>query len=290
VVVPFSPVGGFEREGSATKTVGILFKLGIDKHELERRAKQDNRRVVRPPTPFESWFEVDVALELLRKGFTITPQFEVAGKRIDLVVEGGHARLAVECDGDHWHGADRYEEDMQRQRQLERCGWEFFRVRESAFYANRGAALQDLWPMLEERGILPGADATDPCTDNTEDNQASEKFNDNRIDDEDEDRLHKHGSLKDIEGTLRSSGRRAKDVTATEIQNAIIHALSKCPNQSCTMHSLTSRVLKEVGVLTRGNPRKVFERRVMRAVRVLDEDGQIEIYRVKNRRVRLLKA
>ena len=128
---------------------------GIDKYELERRAKQDNRRIVRPPTPFESWFEVDVALELLRKGFVVTPQFKVAGKRIDLVVEGGQARLAVECDGDHWHGADRYEEDMQRQRQLERCGWEFFRVRESAFYADKDAALRDLWSMLEERGIQP---------------------------------------------------------------------------------------------------------------------------------------
>jgi very-short-patch-repair endonuclease len=117
---------------------------GVDKHELERRAQQDNRRVVRPPTPFESWFEVDVALEFLRKGFVVIPQFEVAGKRIDLVVEGGHMRLAVECDGDQWHGSDRYEEDMQRQRQLERCGWEFFRVRESAFYADKDAALQGL--------------------------------------------------------------------------------------------------------------------------------------------------
>lgn len=128
---------------------------GIDKHELERRAKQDNRSVVRPPAPFESWFEVDVALELLRKGYVVTPQFEVAGKRIDLVVEGGHARLAVECDGDHWHGVDLYEEDMQRQRQLERCGWEFFRVRESTFYGDKEATLRELWSMLEERGIQP---------------------------------------------------------------------------------------------------------------------------------------
>jgi very-short-patch-repair endonuclease len=135
---------------------------GIDKHELERRAKQDNRRVVKPPTPFESWFEVDVALELLRRGFVVTPQFEVAGKRIDLVVEGGHARLAVECDGDQWHGPDRYAEDMQRQRQLERCGWEFFRVRESSFYADKNAALLGLWSMLEERDIRPGVGFVGP--------------------------------------------------------------------------------------------------------------------------------
>jgi very-short-patch-repair endonuclease len=126
-----------------------------DQGELERRAAQDNRVIVKPPHPFDSWFEVDVALELLRKGFIVTPQFEVAGKRIDLVVEGGQARLAVECDGDEWHGADRYEADMQRQRMLERCGWEFFRVRECAFYANKEEALQGLWRALEERGIRP---------------------------------------------------------------------------------------------------------------------------------------
>jgi very-short-patch-repair endonuclease len=128
---------------------------GIDRSELERRAFQDNRRVVEAPPPFESWFEVDVALELLRKDFVVLAQHEVAGKRIDLVVEGGQARLAVECDGDRWHGADRYEDDMQRQRQLERCGWGFFRVREAAFYSTKDVALQQLWRALEERDIFP---------------------------------------------------------------------------------------------------------------------------------------
>ncbi len=129
---------------------------GIDRDVLERRASQDNRGVVKQPPPFESWFEVDVALELLRKGFVVLPQYKVAGKRIDLVVEGGQARLAVECDGDQWHGADRYEADSQRQRQLERCGWAFFGVRESAFYSNKERALQGLWQALEERDIAPG--------------------------------------------------------------------------------------------------------------------------------------
>ena len=71
------------------------------------------------------------------------------------MIEGGQGRLAIECDGDHWHGADKYEEDMQRQRQLERCGWEFFRVRESHFYASESEALKGLWPLLEQRGIYP---------------------------------------------------------------------------------------------------------------------------------------
>jgi transcription elongation GreA/GreB family factor/very-short-patch-repair endonuclease len=135
---------------------------GIKRDELERRASQDNRRIVKPLAPFESWFEVDVALELLRRDFLVIPQYDVAGKRIDLVVEGGQARLAVECDGDNWHGADRYGDDMKRQRQLERCGWEFFRVRESVFYSNKEGALQGLWRALEERKIPPqGKDSTE---------------------------------------------------------------------------------------------------------------------------------
>ena len=130
---------------------------GIDQKELERRATQDNRKVINPPAPFDSWFEIDVTLELVRKGYKVQPQVEFAGRRIDLVIEGGQARLAVECDGDTWHGPDQYEEDMWRQRQLERCGWEFFRVRESAFYANREIALEKLWLMLEEREIFPAS-------------------------------------------------------------------------------------------------------------------------------------
>ncbi len=132
---------------------------GIDKNELERQAHQEKRTIVKPPSPFDSWFELDVALEILRKGYNVVAQYPCAGKRIDLVVEGGAARLAVECDGDYWHGEDQYYHDRERQRMLERCGWAFFRVRSSTFYANKDYALKKLWPMLEERGILPLAKA-----------------------------------------------------------------------------------------------------------------------------------
>ena len=232
---------------------------GIDRDELERRAAQDNRRVVNPPAPFDSWFEVDVALELLHKNFTVLAQHEVAGKRIDLVVEGGQARLAVECDGDNWHGADRYESDMQRQRQLERCGWEFFRVRESAFYANKESALAGLWQALEEREIFARSSYGNAGTEEScEADEFDEDTDDTAEDAEDDYQL-------DVsEGDVRHSARRPEGITATEIQEAIVSALSKCPNQSCTIHSLTSRVLKEVGVLTRGSPRVEFEKRVLR--------------------------
>lgn len=260
---------------------------GIDRDKLERRAAQDNRRVVNPPAPFDSWFEVDVALELLRKNFTVLAQHEVAGKRIDLVVEGGQARLAVECDGDNWHGADRYESDMQRQRQLERCGWEFFRVRESAFYSNKENALAGLWQALEDRGIFSGSRCGNaPPEDDFEEDDFNE-YDDDTAEGDDSVYEDKDGSAGDSDGGYSPSGRRAEGITAAEIQDAIVSALSKCPNQSCTLHSVTSRVLKEVGVLTRGNPRLEFERRVMRSVDSLEKRGSIEKYKAKNRRIRL---
>ena len=128
---------------------------GIDRDELDRLARVENRQIVNPPNPFESWFELDVGLEIARRGFNVIPQYEVANRRIDLVVEGGNARLAVECDGDAWHGPDEYEADMFRQRQLERCGWAFFRVRQSAFIHDKDRALEGLWRALEERDIFP---------------------------------------------------------------------------------------------------------------------------------------
>lgn len=261
---------------------------GIERDELERRAAQDNRRVVNPPAPFGSWFEVDVALELLRKDFTVVAQHEVAGKRIDLVVEGGQARLAVECDGDNWHGADRYEADMQRQRQLERCGWEFFRVRESAFYSNKENALAGLWQMLEDRGIFERSRCENEYSEDDSDEGDFNEYDDDTAEDDDGDYDDNDHSSADSKIDFRPLGRRAEEIVAVEIQDAILSALSKCPNQSCTLHSVTSRVLKEVGVLTRGNPRLEFERRVMRSVDLLEKRGRIEKYKAKNRRIRLI--
>ena len=262
---------------------------GIDRAELEQRAAQDNRRVVNPPAPFDSWFEVDVTLELLRKNFTVLAQHEVAGKRIDLVVEGGQARLAIECDGDNWHGADRYESDMQRQRQLERCGWEFFRVRESAFYANKENALAGLWQALGDRDIFPGSQCGNAPPEDHFKRDDFNKFDGDTA--EDIDRIYDDNddAVGDSDNGNSPSGRRAEGITAAEIQDAILSVLSKCPNQSCTLNSVTTRVLKEVGVITRGSPRLQFERRVRRSIDSLEKRGSIEKYKAKNRRIRLIK-
>ncbi|MGH7207459.1 MAG: hypothetical protein ACREI2_14765, partial [Nitrospiraceae bacterium] len=72
-----------------------------------------------------------------------------------LVVQGMNGQIAVECDGDRWHGPERYEEDMTRQRMLERCGRKFWRVRGSAFYLDPDGALEDLWTTLAREKVYP---------------------------------------------------------------------------------------------------------------------------------------
>lgn len=105
------------------------------------------------PEPFDSWFEVDVFNDIVNRGHRVKPQYEVAkGKyRIDLVAffpDG--TKIAIECDGDKWHGADKYQDDMMRQKVLERCGWQFFRVRGGEYYTNREKALEPLWGKFKE--------------------------------------------------------------------------------------------------------------------------------------------
>lgn len=115
-----------------------------------------NRNRNKPDPPFESWFEADVFFHIVKKGYHVITQYEIAGYRIDLLIVGIKSRLAVECDGDSWHGMDRYEEDMARQRMLERCGLTFWRIRGSDFYRDPEESLSSLWNILNEMQIHPG--------------------------------------------------------------------------------------------------------------------------------------
>jgi very-short-patch-repair endonuclease len=128
---------------------------------VQRRSHDDDRVLTAPVPedvrvrPFDSLFEQRMCNRLIDRGHTVIPQYPVEGYRLDLVVVGAKARLAIECDGDAWHGPDAYQRDMARQRELERCGWNFFRVRESDFYVDKAAALAGLWEALAKLDIHP---------------------------------------------------------------------------------------------------------------------------------------
>jgi very-short-patch-repair endonuclease len=109
-------------------------------------------------TAFDSDFERDVFRRIAARGYRVKTQHRVGRFHIDLVIEGRRGRLAVELDGDAYHGPDRWEGDRQRQAILERLGWTFHRIRGSAFYRDPDAALSGLWDHLENLGIQPAAD------------------------------------------------------------------------------------------------------------------------------------
>jgi len=127
---------------------------GIDTDEIWRLAR-DSDRHDDPPDPFDSWFEIDVFLMIHNRGYRVIPQYQIAGYKIDLVVTGIKGRIAVECDGEEFHGADRYEADMARQRMLERCGLSFWRIRGGEFYRDPETSLEPLWQFLKKYGIAP---------------------------------------------------------------------------------------------------------------------------------------
>lgn len=104
----------------------------------------------------ESGFEIDMFEAITALGYRVRTQVNVGSYRIDMVVEGSQdARLAIECDGDRYHGPDRWLADSRRQRVLERAGWTFWRCFASAFKLKRSECLQDLVQTLSGMGVLP---------------------------------------------------------------------------------------------------------------------------------------
>jgi very-short-patch-repair endonuclease len=104
----------------------------------------------------QSGFEREVGTELIARGYRIRAQVPVGQYSLDFVVEGERdQRLAIECDGDPYHGPDRWAADLQRQKSLERAGWTFWRVWGSHWRADREGCVSDLLETLDQLGIKP---------------------------------------------------------------------------------------------------------------------------------------
>lgn len=104
----------------------------------------------------DSGFEKDVLKRLLGDGFDGSPQFPAAGYKIDIVVEGeDDRRLAIELDGDAYHPPEQYSKDMERQQQLERVGFKFWRCWWSDWILEPEACYADLLSRLDMLGITP---------------------------------------------------------------------------------------------------------------------------------------
>jgi very-short-patch-repair endonuclease len=276
---------------------------GIDEdiNALQIQAQTANRQIEKAPDPFDSWFELDVALHIASRGFRVVPQYPVINDMfIDLVVEGNESKLAVECDGDYWHGAERYDSDMERQRMLERCGWHFHRIRECSFYANPEKELEKLWKVLESMTILPVKKASEK--------EEIEKNGDEEIDPQLPKQavldFYNHEKSQEPDNPIPSqkanTDQREKGVfqpgniqealsmKPAHLRSTIIDVLKTRPNNSCVKDALPRFILGKLRILSRGNPRKQFCCKVNNSLKYLERESVIRIYKSKNMRVRLV--
>lgn len=145
-----------------------LIEHARDPQALLRRIQEAERRT-------ESEFEKEVLRRLMSCGFRVVPQWHVGSYRIDLVVEGGGGRVAVECDGDRWHPPERLQEDMERQAVLERIGWVFTRVRGTEFYRDPEGITKRVTDRLGELGVHPDRDGSGGGSQPAEDHELLER-------------------------------------------------------------------------------------------------------------------
>lgn len=117
----------------------------------------------------ESDFEREMFDLLCERGFRVNTQVRIGNFRIDLVVEGENdQRIAIECDGDRYHGPDKWSDDMMRQRILERAGWTVWRCFASRFARNSQLVIDEVSAFLAARGINPVNGGVDWASRHTE--------------------------------------------------------------------------------------------------------------------------
>jgi len=128
-----------------------LIEHAYDPGHLMRALEETEEKKTQSP------FEREILKRLEGQGYRVTPQWRVGKYRIDLVVEGGGKRLAIECDGDPYYPVDlnRLPDDMETQAILERLGWIFTRVRATEFLRDAERAMQPVYEKLEMLEITP---------------------------------------------------------------------------------------------------------------------------------------
>lgn len=98
----------------------------------------------------ETMLECDVKQALESRGYEVKSKVSIGKYQMDLVIENGRQRLAIECDGDTFYGVEKIEQAMERQQVLERAGWKFIHLRGSVFYRDQEKALQPILNEMEQ--------------------------------------------------------------------------------------------------------------------------------------------
>lgn len=101
-------------------------------------------------------FENEIARHLSEKNYTIKQKWRVGSYDIDMVAIYDDKKIAIECDGKTLnHTEEEVIANLEEQEILERCGWEFIRVRASEYFRNPEKAIKDLIIQLDDKGVYP---------------------------------------------------------------------------------------------------------------------------------------
>lgn len=229
----------------------------------------------------ETEFERNVYTDITKRGYKVIPQVNIAGKRIDLVIEGMRSRLAIECDGDEWHGPDRWDADMERQRTLERCGWKFWRVRGSEYYRDPEGALSLLWDLLDDIQIYPqgiGMNNSDCSEQGAGDTSTSNQYYEES--DEVEDGEANTDTYEEQADFSESSMVTVRDLNPANVRKIIISLLQE---KTRGKDLLPTAVIKRTGLAIRGQNRSKIVSRINRVINKMLREGEIEQYRTQKR-------
>ena len=96
-------------------------------------------------------FERDVKTYFESLGYLVYPSVKIGKYEVDLVIQSEFKRIGLSCDGDLVLTPAMIEQELTRQRTLKRSGWEFARLRATAFYQNKEQAIEFIVQQLEAR-------------------------------------------------------------------------------------------------------------------------------------------
>jgi superfamily I DNA/RNA helicase len=133
------------------------YRRRIIEHALDPEAwERELQKQLAKVDPRSQVFEGTVLRRLMERGYNVLPQYRAGAYYIDLVVIGSGRRLAIECDGEQFHGPEKLQEDLEREAILKRCGhWTFVRIRGSLFFRDEERALEPVFRRLQELSIAP---------------------------------------------------------------------------------------------------------------------------------------
>ncbi len=100
---------------------------------------------IRKENEFNTEFEKDLFDLLSENKIEVKHNFKIGKYSVDFEYDGKNGnKVAIECDGDRDFMENEYILQIEKQNILERCGWNFIRVRASSFYYDRESTIAQI--------------------------------------------------------------------------------------------------------------------------------------------------